>query len=203
MDNPGYNNRFTCSSCMGESDWIRSNCASVLRYEDLYSASSGDYTRIKGWKELYQPSRQSVIAYAEMLGHLEAQQRDELSLDGVLAINREAARDINCIILLEGFAISQICPIILTMAEELIATLFQEAIQKTQHTNSMGRKLVFGNFSEQQAKLRAQIMHNELWPRAGIIQKLLSAGSVQAKSEKWLRELDERLQTLISVIEGR
>lgn len=75
MNNSGYSNRFTGSSCLGDSDWIRSRRASVLRSEDLYTASSGEYTSIEGWKELYQPSRQSVIACAELLAHLEARQR--------------------------------------------------------------------------------------------------------------------------------
>ncbi|RJE25043.1 hypothetical protein PHISCL_02636 [Aspergillus sclerotialis] len=206
MDDSGNNNRFTGPSCIGEGDWIQIRNESVVRSEASYSDLSGDYANIQGWKELYQPSRQSVIACAELVAHLEAQLKDELTLDEVLAINRDAAREISRIILLEGFPISQSCPIILTLAEDLIVTLFEQAIQKTRHIHSTGPKVVFGNFSlgpEEQAELKAQIMRKELRHHVGIIQKLLAVGSAQAKSEEWLRELDERMQTLISVIDGR
>ena len=206
MHDSGNHNRFTGSSCMGEGDWIRTRNDSALRSEASYRDTPGDYTNTQELNELYQPSRQSVIACAELVAHLEARQRDGLSLDEVLAINREAAKDINHIIVLEGFPMSQSCPIILALAEELVVTLFEEAIQKRQHVHSMQPKVLFGNFSldpEEQAELRAQIMGKELRHHVGIIQTLMATGSVQAKSAIWLRELDDRMQVLISVIEGR
>ena len=159
----------------------------------------------------YKAMDSGITACVELGAHLEARQREgPRAVDEMLATNREAATKINQLIVLDELTLSSTSSVILTTAAEHIVSLFEIIVRSKPYDQCTTPCVGFGTFlidPEEQKALRIRIVSKELRLNAEMLRRLSRAitqrrGSIQDKLKKWLQELEQRIENLISIVEN-
>jgi hypothetical protein len=128
----------------------------------------------------------------------------------MLATNREAVNKINDLIVRDGPTLSSTSSVILTAAAEHVVSLFEIIVRSKPYDRYTMPCVGFGTFlidPEEQKALRTRIVSKELCLNTEMLRRLSRAitqrrGSMQERLKKWLQELEQRIENLISMVEN-
>ncbi|KAJ5661068.1 uncharacterized protein N7484_000440 [Penicillium longicatenatum] len=157
------------------------------------------------------PTDSGIASCAELVAHLEARQREgQRAVDEMLATNREAVNKVNDLIVRDGPTLSSTSSVILTAAAEHIVSLFEIIVRSKPYDQYKMPCVGFGTFlidPEEQKALRTRIVSKELCLNTEMLRRLSRAitqrrGSMQERLKKWLQELEQRIENLISMVEN-